>query len=131
MAICCVAAALAAAGDETRKMAQTVAHDLDVQSKLPRESGSVADGPEEAVKIWVPGSDARPEISIPGEILEAVRWAFETYPVACLITEPILQNIGVVKPKPGYLQGVRRLCDVALRDSQGRITSALDGLGRR
>jgi glutamate-1-semialdehyde 2,1-aminomutase len=43
--------------------------------------------------------------------LDAVRWAFETYPVACLLTEPILQNIGVVKPKPGYLQGVRDLCD--------------------
>jgi glutamate-1-semialdehyde 2,1-aminomutase len=43
--------------------------------------------------------------------LDAVRWAFETYPVACLITEPILQNIGVVKPRPGYLQGIRDLCD--------------------
>jgi glutamate-1-semialdehyde 2,1-aminomutase len=43
--------------------------------------------------------------------LNAVQWAFETYPVACLITEPILQNIGIVKPKPGYLQGLRDLCD--------------------
>lgn len=43
--------------------------------------------------------------------LDAVAWAFETYPVACLITEPILQNIGVVKPDPGYLQGLRDLCD--------------------
>src|SRR5439155_19835571 len=43
--------------------------------------------------------------------LDAVQWAFETYPVACLITEPILQNIGIVKPKPGYLQGLRSLCD--------------------
>ncbi|MEI6432730.1 MAG: aminotransferase class III-fold pyridoxal phosphate-dependent enzyme, partial [bacterium] len=29
--------------------------------------------------------------------LEAVEWAFSTYPVACLISEPILQNIGIVK----------------------------------
>jgi glutamate-1-semialdehyde 2,1-aminomutase len=43
--------------------------------------------------------------------LEAVKRAFETYSVACLITEPILQNIGVVKPRPGYLQGLRDLCD--------------------
>lgn len=43
--------------------------------------------------------------------LESVEWAFQTYPVACLITEPILQNIGVVKPEPGYLQGLRDLCD--------------------
>ena len=41
----------------------------------------------------------------------AVAWAFEKYPVACLITEPILQNIGIVKPKPGYLEGLRKLCD--------------------
>ncbi len=43
--------------------------------------------------------------------LESVAWAFRNYPVACLITEPILQNIGVVKPRPGYLEGLRSLCD--------------------
>jgi glutamate-1-semialdehyde 2,1-aminomutase len=43
--------------------------------------------------------------------LDSVAWAFEKYPVAGLITEPILQNIGLVKPKPGYLEGLRRLCD--------------------
>lgn len=43
--------------------------------------------------------------------LEAVEWAFQTYPVACLISEGILQNIGIVKPKPGYLKGLRELCD--------------------
>jgi len=42
--------------------------------------------------------------------LAAVRAAFERYPVACLITEPILQNIGVVKPSPGYLAGLQALC---------------------
>jgi glutamate-1-semialdehyde 2,1-aminomutase len=43
--------------------------------------------------------------------LDAVEWAFQEYPVACLITEPILQNIGIVKPEPGYLAGLRELCD--------------------
>lgn len=43
--------------------------------------------------------------------LAAVEWAFQKYPVACLITEPILQNIGIVKPQPGYLEGLRKLCD--------------------
>ncbi len=43
--------------------------------------------------------------------LASVEWAFEHYPVACLITEPILQNIGIVKPEPGYLAGLRALCD--------------------
>jgi glutamate-1-semialdehyde 2,1-aminomutase len=43
--------------------------------------------------------------------LEALEWVFSQYPVAALLSEPILQNIGVVKPKPGYLQGIRELCD--------------------
>jgi glutamate-1-semialdehyde 2,1-aminomutase len=43
--------------------------------------------------------------------LDAAEWAFQTYPVACIITEPILQNIGIVQPAPGYLAGLRALCD--------------------
>ena len=27
------------------------------------------------------------------------------------LPEPVLQNIGVVKPEPGYLQGLRDACD--------------------
>lgn len=43
--------------------------------------------------------------------LDAVGWAFTKYPVACILLEPILQNIGIVQPKPGYLAGLRKLCD--------------------
>jgi glutamate-1-semialdehyde 2,1-aminomutase len=43
--------------------------------------------------------------------LESLEWAFQTYPCACVMSEPILQNIGIVKPLPGYLEGVRELCD--------------------
>jgi len=43
--------------------------------------------------------------------LDSVRYVCERYPVAALITEPILQNIGLVKPRPGYLQGLRDLAD--------------------
>ena len=43
--------------------------------------------------------------------LESVRYVCEQHPVAALITEPILQNIGLVKPAPGYLQGLRDLAD--------------------
>ena len=31
--------------------------------------------------------------------------------VAAVILEPILQNVGIVKPQPGYLEEVRSLCD--------------------
>jgi glutamate-1-semialdehyde 2,1-aminomutase len=40
-----------------------------------------------------------------------VNYVCQKYPVAALITEPILQNIGIVKPEAGYLQGLRRLAD--------------------
>ena len=31
--------------------------------------------------------------------------------IAAVILEPVLQNIGVVKPRPGYLEGLREICD--------------------
>jgi glutamate-1-semialdehyde 2,1-aminomutase len=43
--------------------------------------------------------------------LDAIDWALSTYPVACVMSEPILQNIGIVKPPDGYWESVRRLCD--------------------
>lgn len=43
--------------------------------------------------------------------LDSVAEMARRYPIACLITEPVLQNIGVVKPRPGYLAGLRRLAD--------------------
>lgn len=43
--------------------------------------------------------------------LESVEYLCQKYSIAGLITEPILQNIGVVKPYPGYLEGLRKLAD--------------------
>lgn len=43
--------------------------------------------------------------------LESVRYVCKRYPVAAMITEPILQNIGVVRPAEGYLIGLRELAD--------------------
>ena len=43
--------------------------------------------------------------------LESVRYVCKRYPVGALITEPILQNVGVVRPERGYLQGLRALAD--------------------
>ena len=43
--------------------------------------------------------------------LDSVRHVCERHSVAALVTEPVLQNVGVVKPRPGYLQGLRRLAD--------------------
>lgn len=43
--------------------------------------------------------------------LESVEWVCQNYGIAALITEPILQNVGIIKPQPGYLEGLRRLAD--------------------
>jgi glutamate-1-semialdehyde 2,1-aminomutase len=43
--------------------------------------------------------------------LDSVRYVCERYSIAALMTEPILQNIGVIKPQPGYLAGLRQLAD--------------------
>ncbi|WP_228098676.1 aspartate aminotransferase family protein [Pedobacter sp. MC2016-24] len=43
--------------------------------------------------------------------LESVAYITKRYPVACMILEPILQNVGIVKPEPGYLEGLRKMAD--------------------
>lgn len=43
--------------------------------------------------------------------LESVEAIMKKYPVACVLTEPVLQNIGVVLPEPGYLKGLYNLCE--------------------
>lgn len=43
--------------------------------------------------------------------LDSVRWVMDQFEIAVVITEPILQNIGIVKPREGYLEGLRSLCD--------------------
>jgi glutamate-1-semialdehyde 2,1-aminomutase len=49
--------------------------------------------------------------AVPFNDLDAVERVAKRYGIAALITEPVLQNIGVVKPLPGYLQGLRDLAD--------------------
>lgn len=41
---------------------------------------------------------------------ESVEYVLKRHPVACVLTEPVLQNIGVIPPRPGYLQSLRDLC---------------------
>ena len=44
-------------------------------------------------------------------VIKAVRTLTERYEIAAVITEPVLQNIGIVMPQPGYLEGLRALAD--------------------
>lgn len=42
--------------------------------------------------------------------VESIEYVVKRHSIAAIIMEPILQNIGVVLPKPGYLEEVRRIC---------------------
>lgn len=73
----------------------------------------VADGeyPFLPISAGIPASTQRRIHVVNFNDLESVARMFERHRVACLITEPVLQNIGVVLPEPGYLAGLRALCD--------------------
>src|SRR5690606_35026095 len=43
--------------------------------------------------------------------LDSVLYILKRFPVACNLLEPLLQNIGIVKPHSGYLEGLRELAD--------------------
>lgn len=43
--------------------------------------------------------------------LDSVLYILKRFPVACILLEPLLQNIGIVKPQAGYLEGLRKLAD--------------------
>lgn len=45
--------------------------------------------------------------------LQSVQQLFDQYPgqIACIIVEPVAANMGVVAPNPGFLEGLRAICD--------------------
>jgi glutamate-1-semialdehyde 2,1-aminomutase len=59
----------------------------------------------------IPEAERRLMHAVEFNDLEAVLTLVKRYQVAALITEPVLQNIGVVKPRPRYLEGLRELAD--------------------
>ena len=67
--------------------------------------------PYHSISAGVPVEHQQLVHSINFNDLASVAYVCERYPIAALITEPILQNIGVVKPEPGYLEGLRELAD--------------------
>lgn len=56
-----------------------------------------------------PGATAETAVA-PFNDLAAVESIFDDG-VACVIVEPVAANMGVISPKPGFLEGLRLLCD--------------------
>lgn len=67
--------------------------------------------PRVPITAGIPPEEAVLTHAVPFNDLDAVERVAKRQPIAALITEPVLQNIGVVKPRPGYLQGLRELAD--------------------
>jgi len=60
----------------------------------------------------VPGEFIQHTLVLDFNNLDAVEAAFKKYPddIACIIVEPIAGNMNLVKPKAGFLEGLRELC---------------------
>jgi glutamate-1-semialdehyde 2,1-aminomutase len=61
----------------------------------------------------VPGGAVSDTLVAPYNDLEAVQAAFQQFPaqIAAILVEPVAANMGMVLPQPGFLKGLRDLCD--------------------
>lgn len=67
--------------------------------------------PFDAISAGIPEAQKRRVHVVNYNDLESVRYVLKHHKVACIILEPILQNIGLVRPRAGYLEGLRQLAD--------------------
>lgn len=61
----------------------------------------------------VPAGTAKDTLTAQYNNLPSVQALFDQNPgrIACVIVEPVAANMGVVGPDPGFLQGLRQICD--------------------
>lgn len=86
-------------------------HDsLTVSAKPDVSKAGPADNPHPVVS---PGTNPGVVFVVPFNDLDALERLFshDAASIACFILEPVLENLGIVLPDAGYLEGVRELCD--------------------
>jgi glutamate-1-semialdehyde 2,1-aminomutase len=67
--------------------------------------------PRLPMSAGIPAAEAQLLHAVEFNDLDAIETMARRYDVAAVVLEPVLQNIGVVKPLPGYLAGLRELAD--------------------
>lgn len=83
---------------------------LTVSAKPPLDEAGPADAPNSVAPSDVVAGDV---YVVPFNNLEAMARVLEAHKneIGAVILEPVLENISIVLPDEGYLQGVRDLCD--------------------
>lgn len=61
----------------------------------------------------VPADFAKHTLTASYNDLDSVQQLFAQYPeqIACIIVEPVAGNMNCIPPQPGFLQGLRKICD--------------------
>jgi len=74
-------------------------------------------------------------IVVPFNDLAAAERALQTGEVAAMLIEPAMTNIGIVLPEPGYLEGLRTLCDkygaILIHDETHTLSEGPGGMTAR
>ncbi|MFQ5966775.1 MAG: aspartate aminotransferase family protein [Acidimicrobiia bacterium] len=72
---------------------------------------AMEDGISGPASAGQPAEALADSVILPWNDLDAVRVVFEEGAIAAVIMEPVMMNAGAIEPRPGYLAGVRELCD--------------------
>jgi glutamate-1-semialdehyde 2,1-aminomutase len=95
----------------------SVVPEADVLGLRERVGGEAADSAGDVYRTiptsrGVPASTAEHTLIVPFNDAEALRHVLDERgeEIAALIMEPVMMNIGIVVPQPGYLEAVRDLC---------------------
>lgn len=80
------------------------------------EDFGTRDNPKPVIHNYVKGQPRNVlenVVVLPWNNLDYVKQAFQKHrgEIAAILTEPIMSNCGVIMPRPGYLEGLRRLAD--------------------
>lgn len=83
-----------------------------VSNKPSLDLAGPADRPNSVPQsLGITASTIADVIVIPYNDPDALEWALAGDDVACFIVEPVMENIGICLPVPGYLAAVREICD--------------------
>ena len=90
-------------------------HDTVMFSVVPNVAamGDVAAPASTPMSKGIPAEMAKWTVAVPFNDLDALETILDVRgtEIACLIVEPVMMNIGIVVPEPGYLDGAKRLCE--------------------